>query len=340
MIKQFYKKKQQITELKERNKYLKNEIYKYEELEKFEERNIFCSKHLYGELYFKRLPLSYINTSFYYYAYDLYPLVNCTFEHFVLEQLFEVLHISIKDPIILSFALLCIGVKPSKDGPILILEEPFMTLQTRPLSKTSLHRAKSWVGRILIVDLTISIESFRKKEFEANRIQSTTITKHGKIGKDGIEHPLKRGYAIKQVKKNNQISICKKCDKSILEVYKDTTGKDECITALDKLEAIYLDKCIIPPFRQNKTTLWIRFEYEAMGIFYYNNRLEIVYEPKDDINTLYKPDGSLDFYKEIEVYMSSYGSTEFITIDKKIKKIKEDECMVKSYSDLLRIYKN
>lgn len=259
-----------------------------------------------------------------------------------MKELYEKLQRSSMNSVILSFAMLCVGVEPSKDGPILFLMEPFMSLRTKPLTKTPLERAKSWINRMLIVDLTLTADSFDRKEFEVNRVQSLTITYKGKIDLEGKEHPFKCGDIMERRLFSNfsLTSTSIRCDKSDLIPYKDCVGRDECIAALDEIEEIYLKKCLIPPYRQNKTTLWIRFECEAMGIFYYNNRLEIVYEPKEDITSLYKPDGSLDWIKNFEVYMYSFNRTEFLTVDKKIKRIKEDECMVKSCSDLIKIYKN
>lgn len=341
----FKRTKQSLKELKElenKNKFLKNEILNYEDLEKFEERNIFCNKHSYSELYFKRLPLSFIDTSFYFYSYDLYPHVNCTFEYFLMENSFEELHLNSMKSIVLSFAMLCIGVEPTKEGPVLILVEPFMTLHTKPLSKTSLKLAKSWVNRILIVDLTLTSNSFNKKEFEVNRIKSLKITKNGKIDLNGKENIFKWGDNMRRMPLYDDEYLANvRCDKGDLVAYKNCTGKDECIEALDRLEETYFEKCFIPPFRQNKTTLWIRFKYEAMGIFYYNNRLEIIYEPKDDVNYLYKPDGSFDAFKWPDLYFFDFcnNKTKFYTTEEKNKIIKEEECMVTSYRDLLQIYK-
>lgn len=330
-----------MKDLRARNEFLKNKISKYEYLEEFESRNVFCSKYHYGELYFKRLPLSYIDTSFYYYANLLYTYVNCTFEHFLLQNTLYELRSNSIESMILSFAMLCIGVKSTNTGPVLILAEPFKTLHTKPLTKTSMELANSWINRVLIVDIKITPTAFNDIEFEVDRIKSLNISEHGRV-KDAKEYPFIWGNDILQISDENTFEECKRCDKSSLALFKNSYGKEKCMEALDEIHSIYIKKCLIPPYRQNKNTLWIRFEYEAFGVFYHNNQLEIVYQPKENINTLYNLDGSYKPYKEEleNIYDSFFNlETKFKTLDDCIKKAKEEECMVDyRYTCLLKPY--
>lgn len=330
----FTKKVETIKELKEKNLYLKKEIAKFEDLENTERRNIFCSKNTYGILYYRRLPLSYINTVFYTHANLLYPYVNCTFEDFLIKNAISNLDHKQQKSIVLSFAMLCVGVSATKNGPVLFLQEPFKTLQTKPLQKTSINLAQSWINKILVVDLLIKPSALIDLEFEVQRVKVLNLTRIGTI-KDGKEYPFIWGNSMVQITDNFKYQVFNS-DKRILEDYKDVTGKEACMNTLRNIENTYLKKCLIPPYRENENTLWLRLEYEKLGIFFHKNRLEIIYQPQEGISRLFNPDGSMTqlaetsdaFNRDVDRILYK---TNVLSEAENLKKVKREECMINHY---------
>lgn len=320
----------QLKDLKKRNVELKDEIKSYEDQEEFKRRNTLCDKEFYGILYFKRLPLSYINTVFYTYAYWLYPKVNTTFEEYILGITIEHLKALDQESIKLTFAMLCVGVKASIQGPILILNEPYKTLRTKPLRNTTLKTAKSWVNRILLVDLTITKTAFDDVEFKAHRIRPLKLTRYGELV-DGVEKPFSHGDNITQFSFYGSESHCFKNDKRILESYGHASGKEACMNALDELESFYAKQCIIPPYRENKNTLWIRLEYESIGVFYNGNHLELIYQPKSNILERFNADGSANSWTIIFDRLFA-SNTDYVKGSDYFVKLKNDECQILHYT--------
>ncbi len=338
----FLRKSDEYKKLIERNQFLKNEIAHYEDLENNERRNIFCSKDLYGSVYFKRLPLSFINTVFYTHTKVLFPYVNCTFEDYLLNNILESLKADHKQSITLSFALLCIGVSKAKDGPVLILQEPFKTLQTKPLKKTKIETARSWINRVLLVDLEIPTSVKEDYEFEVKRIKVLNLTRSGII-KDSEEQLI--SWCDNMVKLDRYYNYTFVGHKRILEHYKDVSGRADCMNALAYMEYYYNDKVVIPTYRENDNTLWIRFEEEAIGIFYHNDILEMIYEPKENVKRLFNPDGTMTSYNEwcheFSMSLDSMFTKEYNVLSESefLRKVHIDACTIHSdlYSKLIKV---
>lgn len=325
----------------ERNQNLRKEIAYYEDLENNERRNIFCSKETYSCIYYKRLPLSFIDTVFYTHAKSIVPYVNCTFEDHILNNIIERLKRKKQETITLSFAMLCIGVTKTKDGPILILQEPFKILQTKPLKKTKLDTARSWINRIIIVDLELSVSAKEDDEFEAKRVKVLNLTRSGII-QDGEEQLI--SWCDNMVQLDKYYNYTYAGHKRILEHYKDATGRAACMNALAYMEYYYNDKFIIPTYRENENTLWIRFEEEVIGIFYHNDILEMIYKNEENIKRLFNPDGTMTWYTEWHYEFTNAARSaihqeyDVMSESEFLKKAHIDACTISNclYSDLIK----
>lgn len=72
-----------------------------------------------------------------------------------------------------QFVVHCSAVIPSDEGPMLYLEDPFGYIISKPLIHTSIETAKSWINRILVIDLGLH---YKKNDYPINRIRTLKYT--------------------------------------------------------------------------------------------------------------------------------------------------------------------
>lgn len=276
----YIKIQKEIDLLEEKKRKLIAEINDIDEKDEFATGETYTKNHV--DLYYKILPLEYIPTIFNTRRESLLKYINATFEEFIIDCVLRCLDIDKKEFAIMSIAMLCETVIQTKDGPVLILSDPYKRIKSQPL-KVDFETAASWVGRIVVARIKISKTVNKDKQFEIKGIKVLKYTLYGIIDETGNENKITySGLTFKD--------------------HINCEGNEECIEALSNIEKDLIKKGYIT-LRRTDHILSFRKDDIIELLVIKHNKLNYLYKKVEKLSDWEKAILKLDdcqdqFWKE------------------------------------------